>query len=241
MKEIFDLILNLLKDALKEFGIVEKIKKRARRMGPAWKAQGVAYFLAPGIILGVGITYGGGVGIDFGKGFAISELKTELVQGAPFPKGGVLLIAEPKSSNYEIPVTPTPSKIWSSLDAEQAKKNAEIGHLRLNGSVLHIHTPFFAVKDEPVLVLVEGALDPQKGMSGPQIEVLGQTESIENWRLTSRNSSSVVSAVLINCFFALGLGLATAAAPINGDKNNTGQEGTEPDEEGIIKGDSIEC
>jgi hypothetical protein len=210
-------------------------------MGPAWKAQGVAYVLAPGFILGVAITYGGGVGVDFGKGFAISELKTEMIQGAPFPRGAVLFIAEPKASIYEIPLTPTPSKIWSSLNAEKAEKNAEIGHFKLNGSVLHIHTPFYDVKDEPVLVLVEGALDPQKSTSGPQIEVLGRTESVENWRLTSRNSSSVVSAVLINCFFALGLGLATAAAPINGDKNNTSQEGTEPDEEGIIKGDAIEC
>lgn len=229
MKEIYDAILNLLK----EFGVIDKIKERAKRAGPAWKAKGVAFFLAPGFILAIATTFGGGKAIDFNKGLAVSELQTETAQGSePISKKSIVVIAEPNKSSYEIPIKKNSSKIWTSLDEEKAQRNADIGHFRINGTVLHVQTPFFDV-NEPVVLLIDGELDRQ-------IEVLGETESIDNWRLVSRNSSSVVSAVLVNCFFALGIGLASAAAPINGDKNYTSEVGTEPNEESVIQGDTVE-
>jgi hypothetical protein len=229
IKDFYDAILNLLK----EFGVIDKIKERAKRAGPTWKAKGVAYVLAPGFILAIAITFGSGKAIDFNKGLTLSELQTETAQGnEPVSRKSIVVIAEPNTSSYEIPIKKNSSKIWSSLDAEKAQRNADIGHFRINGTVLHVHTPFYDV-NEPVLLLIEGELDRQ-------IEVLGETESIDNWRLVSRSSTSVVYAVLVNCFFALGIGLASAATPINGDKNYTSQIGTEPNEESVIQGNTVE-
>jgi hypothetical protein len=234
MKQFFDAIIYLLEKS----GIVDQIKQRItrrfKRIGPAWIAKGAAYFFAPGIILGIVITYGGGLAIDFGKGLAVSELQTEISkEGTPSLKKGIVVIAESPASAYKFLIENNSSKIWSSLEEKSAENNRDLGHFKLNGLVLDVKTPFFDVND-PVVMLIEGDVNEK-------FEVQDRTELIKNWGLISRNSTSIVAAVLINCFFALGIGLAAAMTPIDGNKNNAGKVGAQPDEEGIIQGDAIEC
>lgn len=179
-----------------------------------------AYVLMPLVVLSwsiLGFFGGGGAGLQ--RPIAISELKTEITgSGEPESRRGVLIIAEPEPSEYRIKLGSGASKIWSSLDEEAARANAD--RLMLNGEGFKGKTPFLGVSG-PVAVVVDGDL-------GQDIEVLGGTELVEDWRLSSRRSSSLVSSVLAACFFAFGvsLALATGAPPIDGDKNATSLEGT---------------
>jgi hypothetical protein len=101
-----------------------------------------AYFLAPAVVLGVSILgfFGGGAA-DLGRPIAISELKTEITSnGIPEVKRGIVLIAEPTASEYRIPLGTGASRIWSSLDEEGARANAD--RLVLSGGGLNGKTPF---------------------------------------------------------------------------------------------------
>jgi hypothetical protein len=214
-------VIDLIDRFLQELGFFEWLKQRIE-IGPEWKAKAAAYFLVPGMIAGIYITYGGGLSIDFGKGMAISELKSEITQGGvASSKRGVLIIAEPVLLNSKIPLQHDSAKIWSSLDEQRAARNAAGNHLGLNGPMLYFNTPFFEAESEPVVMIVEGAM-------ADHIEVHGKTESVQNWRLSSRRSTSIVSAVLLNCFMALGIGLATGVAPVDPNKHDTGKKRTKP-------------
>jgi hypothetical protein len=184
-----------------------------------------AYFLAPVVVLGLSILgfFGGGA-IDLDRPIAISELRTEITgKGEPQSKRGIVLIAEPVSSEYRIQLGPGATKIWSSLDEETARANAD--RLVLNGGGLNGKTPFIGVSG-PVTLVVDGDL-------GKDVQVLGGTEPAEDWRLASRRSSSLVSSVLAACFFAFGvsLALATGTPSVDRSKNAASQEGTEPDKD----------
>lgn len=175
------------------------------------RAKISAYVLVPGLLLGLTIleVSGGALAIDFERPVTISELKTEITgRGDPEPKRGVVLIAEPVSSEYRIQLGTGASKIWSSLDAEAARANAE--RLVLDGSGLSGKTPFVGV-NAPVTIVVEGEL-------GKDVQVPGGTERAEDWRLHSRRSTSIVSSVLLACVFAFGMSLAMGLPSIDSNK-----------------------
>ena len=79
---------------------------RGRR--PDEIARICAHFLAPAVVLGLtGIGFFGGGAGDLDRPIAISELKSEVVgTGSPAPKRGVVIIAEPGSAEYRIPLGP---------------------------------------------------------------------------------------------------------------------------------------
>lgn len=192
--------------------VVKMIFDIIKGLGPAQQAKIAAYFLAPVLILGISISglVGGGLSIDFERAISISELKTEVTgKGEPAAKRGVVLIAEPEYKDFRVHLG-NASKIWSSLDPETAQSNTD--RLELNGDELKVITPFFGVS-ESVTVVVDGDL-------GKDIRVAGGTESVEDWRLSSRRASSLVSGVLAACFLALGMAVATGAPAVDRPKNN---------------------
>jgi hypothetical protein len=165
-------------------------------------AKITAHFLAPAIVLGLSVIgfFGGGA-VDLDRPITISELKTEIVSnGDPAPKRGIVIISEPGASEYRIPLGPNASKIWSSLDEEAARANAD--RLLLKGGGLNGKSPFIGVNG-PVAVVVDGDL-------GKEVQVLGGTEATDDWRLSSRRAGSLVSSVLGACFFAFGVSLTLA-------------------------------
>jgi hypothetical protein len=170
-----------------------------------------AYVLMPGLLFGFTFsgTWSSGLAIDFERPIAISELKTEVTgRGTPAPKRGLVLIIEPESSEYRIQLGMGASKIWSSLDEEAARANAD--RLVLDGGGLNGKTPFIGV-NEPVTIVVDGDV-------GQDIQIPGGTERVEDWRLYSRRSSSIVSSVMLACIFAFGMSLATGLPSVNGNK-----------------------
>jgi hypothetical protein len=186
-------------------------------------AKLAAYFLAPGLILSAALSgvVGGWLSIDFEKPITISELKSEIPAGGePTEKRGIVLIAEPASKDFRVQLKHV-SKIWSSLDSETARSNND--RLSLSGEELKVITPFVGV-NEPVALVVDGEL-------GKDIQVPGGTESVEDWRLSSRRSNSLVSGVLAVCFLMLGMAVPIGTAPVDRDQNNAGQIGTEPDKD----------
>src|SRR5947208_16456801 len=105
------------------------------------RARISAYVLAPGIILGFTLSgvLGSGLAIDLEKPVTISELRTEISEkGAAEPKRGVVIIAEPVSAEYRIPIG-RPKKIWSSLDEETARANTD--HLTVYGDGINSKQP----------------------------------------------------------------------------------------------------
>lgn len=201
---------------------------RAQRLSPTEKAKFLSHFLVPGLILGITIFFGGWVTIGYERGVAISELKTEISgTGATSIKRGVVVIAEPISSKFDylIPVTSNTSTIWSSLDGDSAGENVETYRLALNARLLHGNSPLITSVNEPVVLIVEGDL-------GTEIEIPGYgKESVENWRLSSRRSLSLVFGVMINCALALGIGVVTGSPSVNPNQDNARQIGAEPNEE----------
>lgn len=175
------------------------------------RAKISAYVLAPGLLFGLTLSgaWRSGLAIDLERPIAISELKTEVTgKGAPASKRGIVLIAEPESSEYRLQLGTGASKIWSSLDEEAARANAD--RLLLDGSGLNGKTPFIGV-NEPVAIIVDGDL-------GKDIQVPGGTERVEDWRLYSRRSSSIVSSVMLACVFAFGMSMAIGLPSAEGNK-----------------------
>lgn len=175
------------------------------------RAKISAYVLAPGLLFGLTLSgaWRSGLAIDLERPIAISELKTEVTgKGAPVSKRGIVLIAEPESSEYRVQLGTGASRIWSSLDEEAAHANAD--RLVLDGGGLNGKTPFIGV-NEPVAIIVEGDL-------GKNIQVPGGTERVEDWRLYSRRSSSIVSSVMLACVFAFGMSMAIGLPSTEGNK-----------------------
>jgi hypothetical protein len=119
-----------------------------------------------------------------------------------------VLIAEPVSSEYRIQLKTDSLRIWSSLNEDEARANTD--HIALDGSGLKAKTPFIGV-NAPVAVVVDGDV-------GKDIQIPGATERVEDWLISSRRSSSIVSSVLLVCVFAFGMSLATGLPSTSRDK-----------------------
>lgn len=176
-----------------------------------------AYLLAPALILGIALSgyYGGGLAVDPVKPVAISELRTEMnAQGDATSKPGVAVIVNPTASEYRIPLGSRPTRVWSSLDEQEVHANRD--RLYMDGNGLNGKAPFLGVNG-PVTVVVEGVL-------GTDILVPGGKELVDEWRLSSTRSGSIVSSVLLACVFSFGLSLATALPSVPRDQGTARQE-----------------
>ncbi len=98
--------------------------------------------------------------------------------------------------------------MWSSLDEEEARANSD--HLMLDAAGLNGRTPLVGVS-QPVMVVLEGNL-------GKELQVPGGKEKMDDWRLASRKSLSLVSGVLLSCVFAFGISLAKGFPSSDGDE-----------------------
>lgn len=167
-------------------------------------ARYCAHFFAPAFVFGISIFgFFGVAAVDLDRPIAISELKTEVAGNSdPTRKRGIVIIAEPGTSEYRIPLGAGASKVWSSLDEDAVRANAD--RLVLSAGSFSGKTPFMGVA-EPVAVVVDGEV-------GKQVQVLGGTEATDDWKLSSRRSVSLVSSVLGACFFAFGVSVTLATA-----------------------------
>jgi hypothetical protein len=190
-------------------------------------AEYSAYLLVPFIILGWTLWgFLGGEAITLERPFTISELKTEIdADNNATPKKGVVVVAEPGSSEYQyrIPLTAGTSKVWSSLDEHDAEGNTD--RFVFDGGGMKGKTPFIGV-NVPVTIVIEGEI-------GKNIEILGDKEPAENWQAASRRSNALISTVLAACFFAFGVSAAqTIRAPsAGGDQDSASKIRTEPDKD----------
>ena len=169
-----------------------------------------AYLLSPGLVLFLTISgvHGRPLAIWLERPAAIAELKTEVVgRNNPTPRNGVAVILEPLESEYRIPLSAT-STLWSSLDDAAARANRD--RLVLDPTGLNAKTPLLGVNG-PVTLVVGGEL-------GTEIQVPGGTERVDDWRLPSRRSLSIVSSVLLACVFAFGMALVTGLPTARGNK-----------------------
>jgi hypothetical protein len=186
-----------------------------RGRNPAEIAKVSAYLLAPALV--IGLAWAGadspGLGFDLGRPFTISELRTELTPtGEARSKRGIAVVVEPVPAEYHIPLGRAVDRIWSSLDADAARANAD--RLLSGGGALKARTPFVGV-DTAVTVVVEGDL-------GLEVQLPGSRHRVDDWRLASRRSTTLVSSVLLACVFAFGMSLATGLPTVRGDQHATG-------------------
>ena len=193
----------------------------------AERAKISAYVLAPGLLLITTVTgvFGGTIGVDVDKPFAISELRTEIGDGSGSSnKSGMVLIADTMDSEYRIELATKKPTIWSSLTQEQVKANAL--HLTLDDTGLNTKTPFVGVS-EPVAVVIEGGL-------GKSVHVPGRTLAISDWLMISRRSSSIPSSVLLACVFAFGISIATGIPTSTSDEKTASQVSGQQHEPEVI-------
>jgi hypothetical protein len=208
--------------------IIDSIVARTIGLSPIAKAKVIAYFYLPLLILSLVASFGGGLSTD--AGIAVAELRTEIAAGGDqSSKRGLVVIAEPDSSEYRIPVGSNGARIWSSLDEQAARRNRE--KVGIDQNELRIDTPFSG-EGNPVTFVVEGDL-------GKEMYMPGETVSVAKWGLSSRRSGSLVYGVLIICSLALGLGVAVGFPPVKSEEDNTGQIGKEPSEKGVIDGHTV--
>lgn len=181
-----------------------------------------AYLLAPGLVMGLagaGV-YTPGLGLDFAKPVAVSELVTEVnTQGQVTGKKGIALMLEPVGSDYQIPLAAA-SSMWISLGEDIVRANAD--RLILTERGFNGKSPLIGVND-PVTVVVQG--EP-----GKEILVPGGTERLEDWRLQSRRSVSLVSSALLACVFAFGMSLATGLPSIKVPQHDASKVRAKPNE-----------
>jgi hypothetical protein len=174
-------------------------------------ARIVAHLLAPAFVLGLTLlgSFGEILSLGSPRAITISELKTEISpRGDSKSKPGIAIIVEPITSEYRIPLIGGVSKMWSSLDEEEARANND--HLVLDAAGLNGRTPLVGV-NEPVMVVLEGNI-------GREIQIPGGREKIDDWRLESRKSLSLVSGVLLSCVFAFGVSLAKGFPSTDGNE-----------------------
>lgn len=220
-------------DPLTIVSYIEKLINKTRKLSPVGKAQAIAYFYLPLLILLLVGTFGGGLSTD--SGITVSELKTEMTDaGDQSSKRGVVVIADPTSltpSQFVIPLAPNGAKVWSSLDADAAHLNKE--RVGVNQDELKITTPFLRGDNNPVTIVVEG--DPGKEIYAP-----GETVPVDKLGLSSRRSGSLLYGVLIICSLALGLGLSVGFPPIEPDEDDSSQAGKEPNEKRVVERDAVD-
>jgi hypothetical protein len=168
-------------------------------------------------LVGAGV-YTPGLGLDFAKPVAVSELMTEVnAQGQFTGKKGVALMLEPIESEYQIPLSAA-SSMWISLDQDVVRANAD--RLILTERGFNGKSPLIGV-NYPVTVVVQGEL-------GKEILVPGGVERLADWRLQSRRAVSLVSSVLLACVFAFGMSLATGLPAIKTLQHGAGEVRAKP-------------
>ena len=181
-----------------------------RDLSPDIIAKVMAYWLAPGFVLGltVGGISGGSFAIETARPIAVSELRTEQSStGATTNKPGFVIVIEPIASDFRFQLPTPPARIWSSLDESAARANRD--RLAVDGSSVFSRAPFIGVGG-PVTVVVEGQL-------GPEVQVPGGFEKMDDLILRSRRSVSVMTSVLLVCVFAFGMSSVTGL-PSHGRK-----------------------
>ena len=217
MLDIVMMVVNLL---LEKFNLT---KERIKSLTPTEKSRLVAYVLVPAVILGLSTwaVYKGWLGIELERPFAVSKLKTVVTGGSVASRGGVVVIAEPLQSDPQIPIAHNNAEIWSSLTEDDVQSNNP--NAVLNNAELKLTTPFYGVS-EPVAIVVEGEL-------GEKIKFPGRTESVEDWRLSSRRNVSLAFWPLAACFLAYGIAFARVVPVVDRDKNNATKVRTKPNKD----------
>lgn len=175
-----------------------------------------AYFLAPGLVvcLAVGNLSGPGLGLDLAKPAAITKLATEVdIQGNVAPRTGIAVTIEPIDAEYSLPIAGA-KRMWVSLDLDMVLANTE--RLVLTERGLRGRSPLIGVS-EPVVVVVEGQV-------GTDVLVPGSVEHLEDWRIQSRRSLSLVSSTLLACVFAFGMALTTGFPSMDPKEDTAGEE-----------------
>jgi len=189
---------------------------------PIQRATFIAYVLAPAFILGVSVYGLFGASINFEKPIAIAELKVEIGQKGEYAsRRGVVLIAEPSECEFGLPLAGA-SKIWSSINQQTTPENLSRNHLGIDAGGLYGKAPFLG-ESGPVTLVVDGSL-------ADQINVSGSQESLDDWRLISRQSSSVLSAAFAACLLTFGMTFALGMSRVEGDENYAGEKRTKPNE-----------
>jgi hypothetical protein len=184
-------------------------------------AQIIAFSLGPALIFIISAFLIFGSSMSFDKPVAISELKTALTEkGDRIPRRGVVIITDLGKSDLTIPLGNS-STVWSSLDEGSVHANTLSGKLKLDAGQLHTKTP---LADGAVTLVADGDL-------GQDIYVSGVKESIEDWRLTTRESRSALSGVSAVGLLAFGIAFALGTARVEPDEEDTREKGAEPNKE----------
>jgi hypothetical protein len=192
--------------------VIDTIIARTVGLTATARAKVIAYFYLPLLILGFLAYFGGGLSPD--AGIAITELKTEVAAaGDQSDKRGIVVIAEPYSAKYRIPVASNNAKIWTSLDESSARRNKD--NIGISQDELKIDTPLSG-EGNPVMLVIEGDV-------GKEMYLPGETVSTSKWNLSSRRSGSLVYGVLTICSLALGLGAAVGFPTVKLHENNASE------------------
>jgi hypothetical protein len=183
-------------------------------------AQIIAFILGPGLIFVISVFLIFGSSMSFEKPAAISELKTEIDQnGNRIPKQGVVLITELSPSHLVLPIENS-STFWSSLDNDAVHEKLLSGNLKLDAGQFLSKAP---LGDEAVIVVVNGKI-------GSEIFVSGVKEPLDDWRLTSNESRSLISGASAVWLLAFGMAFALGTSPVKSEQEDAGEVRAEPNE-----------
>jgi hypothetical protein len=199
------------------------IGKWLRGRSPKVRAMVCAHFLAPALVIAIGLasTQGRGLIFDLAGPVTVSELRSEMnADGEVKARNGVALILEPVSAESTIPIIGGTGGIWSSLDGVTLAANRD--RLVLTGNGLSSRTPFAGVSSA-VSLIVDGNL-------GKEVQIPGGTSAIDGWRLTPRRSLSILSSVLLACVFAFGMALPAGSPIPDPHQKARRKKGAEPHE-----------
>jgi hypothetical protein len=188
--------------------LLKNIIEGLQHLDAADRAKLSAYWLAPGSILLFAASgfFGSSFAIDLSQPIAVAELRSEVLStGIISHKPGFAVIVEPVVSEFRIPLQSTPSGVWTSLDESGARANSS--RLAVDAGGISGRAPFLGTVG-PVTIVVEGEL-------GPQIQVPGGMEKVDDLLLRSRRSVSVLTSVLIACVFAFGMTSASGLSPVH--------------------------
>lgn len=204
-----------------------------RRLSAARRASICAHLIGPGIVLAlaIGNGYGRDALFDLTGPVTISELRSELTeQGKAVVRHGVAITVEPDTTDLRIPLGASTTSLWTSLDKDTAEANHD--RIYVAGGGVVSRTPLLGVTS-PITMVLEGEV-------GKDIQLPGATASIDDWRLTSKRSLSILSGVMFSCIFAFGMALSAAIPMGRPDQHAGRKERTEPHEDQIISRHAVD-
>ncbi len=185
-----------------------------RNRQPETYAKVCARFLGPLIVLGLASPSlsGGLADVEIGQAISISTLRSELLSnGAILPRSGIALTIDPIQSHIRVPIFPKPTHIWTSLAVDTVDANRD--RLLLDKTGVQVTAPFLGVTG-PVTMILDG-------IPSASLDVPGGTEKLSNFVRQSGRSASMLSGVLLACFFAFGMSAAGGFPSNNSKKNGT--------------------